>query len=248
MANDSHAGIICENALKPPLGFLCSVTHDHQARMDGKSDADSAPMMHTHPACPSRRIEQGIEDRPVGNRVASVEHLFSFAVGRGDTAAIQVIASDHDRGPHFSVGNELVEDRAHSGSLAVSQPANAGGESLERDLSLRLLNPSAELLVFRERLHHSAVGAVNILGIAGKSRPSKWTLAITKEWSDVFGNESRYGESILHTVRHRFAAYVISVVEDNRSHFLKLEQSAYMIGNRFAGKSDVFFRILFPQL
>ena len=53
----------------------------------GKADsphADTAAVVERYPGGAVDRVDQRIEDRPVGDRIAAIEHRFSFAVWRGD--------------------------------------------------------------------------------------------------------------------------------------------------------------------
>src|SRR5207245_1401784 len=56
---------------------------DHPG-MQRVADADSAPVMDRDPGRAGRCVHQGIEDRPVGDRVAAVAHAFRLAEGRRD--------------------------------------------------------------------------------------------------------------------------------------------------------------------
>ena len=93
--------------------------------MNRHSDADPAAMMNAHPACTADGIEQCIQDRPVGNRIAAVLHLFGLAIRRCDRTAIKMIAADDDRRFHLSACDEVVEDFSHLRPFAIPEPANA---------------------------------------------------------------------------------------------------------------------------
>ena len=54
------------------------------AAVERVADADSAPVMDRDPGRAGRCVHQGIEDRPVGDRVAAVAHAFRLAEGRRD--------------------------------------------------------------------------------------------------------------------------------------------------------------------
>ena len=68
--------------------------------------------MHRHPRRARRRVEQRVQDRPVGDRVAAVAHAFGFAIGRRDRSGIEMIAADHDRRLHDAAADEIVDRQA----------------------------------------------------------------------------------------------------------------------------------------
>ena len=49
------------------------------------------------PSRARRRVEQRVEDRPVGDRVGAVFHAFGLAVRRRHRAGVEVVAADDDR-------------------------------------------------------------------------------------------------------------------------------------------------------
>src|SRR3989304_1634704 len=109
-----------------------------------------------------------------------------------------MIPADHDRGFYFTSRYQIIENRTHCCPLAVSQPANACGQTLERDLVLRLLNPVAELLVLREGLKDRAVRTINVLRIARERFTAEWAFAFAEEPPVLFGDETGNRKSVLH--------------------------------------------------
>src|SRR5262245_45459693 len=100
--------------------------------------------MDTHPARPSHCVQQGIQYRPIGDGIAAVNHFFSLAIRRSNRSAVEMVASDHDRGADFSAGHEVVEYSPHPCPFTIAKPANARREALEFYLLLRFLYPPAE--------------------------------------------------------------------------------------------------------
>ena len=52
-------------------------------------------------------------------------------------------------------------------ALAIAQPADTRGQTLEMNLLLCQLDPALQRCIFREKLQHGFVSAIDILGIAG---------------------------------------------------------------------------------
>src|SRR3546814_2868532 len=75
-------------------------------------------MVDLDPGGSARSVEEGVEQRPVGNRVRAVSHGFRFAVGAGDRAGVQMIAADHDRTLELARGDHFVELQADPVAVA----------------------------------------------------------------------------------------------------------------------------------
>src|SRR2546425_6372706 len=128
-----------------------------------------------------------------------------------------MIPPDHDRRFHLSSCNKLVKDGAHLRPLTVSQPADPGGQSLELDQPLRLVDPTAELLILREGFLHRAVCPVKVLRLTGKHCPAERPLPLAKQGTDVLGNEARDVEGVFQPVPESVPPDVIAVIEYDRS-------------------------------
>ena len=118
---------------------------------------------------PRRGVEQGVEQRPVGDRVAAVLHALGLAVGRGDAAAVEMVAADDDRRRDFAVPDHLVEGEAEAVALAEADPADARRKPLEGDPLARHVEPAVEVRIVGDQLLHPLVGAVDVLGIAASA-------------------------------------------------------------------------------
>ena len=107
------------------------------------------PWWMRHPAGAAGGAEQGVEQRPVGDGVGAVPHRLGLPVGRRHRAGVEVVAPDHDRRLHLARRHQLVEAQAHPVALAVAQPADAGGQALERHPVRRQADPAGQRLVRR---------------------------------------------------------------------------------------------------
>jgi hypothetical protein len=86
-----------------------AVGADHHAGVLAEAHADAAAVVERHPGRAGRGVEQRVQQRPVGDGVGAVLHRLGLAVGRGDRAAVEVVAADDDRGLQFAAGDHLVE-------------------------------------------------------------------------------------------------------------------------------------------
>src|SRR5688572_23734008 len=152
--------------------------------------------MDRDPRRTARRVEQGVEDRPVGDGIAAVAHAFGLAVGRGDRSGIEVIATDDDRGTYPPAADEIVQRQAEAGAIALAEPEDPRGQALERDSFARQLNPAAQPTVVREELERETVGGGDVCRIARQRRPAEWALALTEQRPDVLRDEARDPEGV----------------------------------------------------
>ncbi len=77
-----------------------------------------------------------------------------------------MIAADDDGRLDRPRADELVEDEAHPGALAVAQPADAGGQPLEMDALARHAHPARQCFVLWEEAQDLLVGAIDVRRIA----------------------------------------------------------------------------------
>ena len=75
--------------------------------------------METHDA-PRRSIDERIEQRPIGDRVAAIEHRFRFAEGRCNRTRIEMIASNDNRRFDLAAPNEFIHGHAKLRAFAVA--------------------------------------------------------------------------------------------------------------------------------
>src|SRR5438477_8444657 len=81
VAEDAQSWIARENAFKTALGIFSAVgDHDH-AGVLRITDAYSATVVNRYPGRACSGIDQRVEQRPTGNRIAAIEHPFSLAIG-----------------------------------------------------------------------------------------------------------------------------------------------------------------------
>src|SRR6202142_650953 len=72
-----------------------AVRHNDHARVLAVADPHAAAVMDAHPRRARRGVHQRVEERPVGDGVRAVPHPLGLAVGGGDRARVQVVATDH---------------------------------------------------------------------------------------------------------------------------------------------------------
>ena len=80
VSDDAHAWVRCQDSFQSPSRFWRPVCHDNLSRVLGVSHAHAPTMMEGDPRRATNRIDHGIEDRPIRDRVRAVFHCFGLAV------------------------------------------------------------------------------------------------------------------------------------------------------------------------
>ena len=84
-----------------------------------------------------------------------------------------MVAADGDGRGDFAFLHQVVDGFAHFCALAVAEPADARGKSLEGEAAAGESQPAGENLVVGEKFEGEFVGAVDVLGIAGERDPAE---------------------------------------------------------------------------
>ena len=191
MTEDADPGIAGEHAFQLFVGIGTAVGDDHHARMQRVTDADAAAVVDGDPCGAARRVQQRIQDRPVGDRVAAVTHAFGFPVRRRDRSGVQMIPADHDRRLETPFAYELVDAETEAGALAVAEPQDARGKALERDTLAREADPAHERFVVSEHFERRIVGDSDVVGVARQRGPTKRTDTATEQRPNIGRDKAR---------------------------------------------------------
>ncbi len=143
--------------------------------------------------------------------------------------------------------HHVVHGEAEFGALAVAEPADARGESLELDALAGEVDPAAEDAVLREHLEHEIVGGVNVGRIAGERRPAEGAAAFAEERTDVGGHEAGEIECVFHAVIEGELADVVAVIEGDGAHLLELEHAFDVAGHGVERLLEVGLRVGLAQ-
>ena len=91
-----------------------------------------------------------------------------------------MIASDHDRSLNFSGFHEMVDAFSEQCSLAVTEPADTGGQTLKANFLAGEMDPSVQDLVFGEKLENEVVGDFDIVWDFQRVRPNGMGLGLPR--------------------------------------------------------------------
>src|SRR5690242_6089290 len=108
-----------------------------------------------------------------------------------------MIAPDRDRRFEIAALDEIVDRFAHLGAFAVTEPADARGQTLEMDAIAGKPQPAIERAIVGKHLEREIVSLANVLRIAGKRDPAERPFAFTKQRPNVFGHEAGNVERVL---------------------------------------------------
>ncbi len=201
-------------------------------------------LTHVAPGCD---VDERVQDRPVRDRVRAVAHRLGLAVRRRDRAGVEVVATDDHRRRHRAGADELVDRKARARAIAVTEPADPGGKTLEGDAAGRELEPALEQHVVREQRGELAVDHVDVRRISGEHRPSKRADPPAEERPDVRGDEAGIRERILETRVRGLAAQVVAVVEHVTARARELGHRAHVRDDRLARQAQVRLGIAHAQ-
>ena len=197
VTHDARARVGGQHPLEP---FGCvgrAVGDDDHAGVDRVADPDPAAVVDADPGRARGDVQQGVQDRPVGDRVGAVGHRLRLAVRRCDRARIEVIPPDHHRRGHSPAAHELVDRQARSGAVAVAEPADPRGQPLECDPLGCQLQPPLQDTVLREQLQQRRVDRGDVRRIARQRGPPERPDAAAEERPDIGRDEARVCERIL---------------------------------------------------
>ena len=240
-------GIVRQHARQPLVGLVRAVGHDDHAGVQRIADADAAAVMDGHPRGARGGVEQRVQHRPVGDRVAAVAHAFGLPIRRRHRAGVEMIAPDDDGRADDAATDQVVERQAEPRALAVAEPEDARGQALERDALARQPNPAAERLVGSEHLERQRVGGGQIRRIARKDGPPERTLALAEQRAHVLGNEPGNVERARDAGLLGLRADVVAVVERHRAARRQVEHRLHVRGHRRHRPRDVRLGILRSQ-
>src|SRR5258708_37552940 len=102
---------------------------------------------------------------PVGDGIASIFHAFCLSVGRGDRAAVEMVAADDDRCGNLAVPHHLIEGQAEAVPLSKADPTDTRRESLKGDALSRHVEPAVKVRIIGHQFLYALVGSVDVLGI-----------------------------------------------------------------------------------
>ncbi len=243
MTHNAHTAVRRKHAFE---AFACIVgavgDHDH-ARVQTIADAYAAAVMERNPVRTRGCIEKRIEDRPIRDRIAAVLHRFGFAVRRSNAACIEMIAAYNYRCAQFAGSHHFVKSQPCFRAIAVTEPANACGQTLERNAFARKRNPAAEMHVFREEFEQLLIAARNIRGIAGERSKPERAAAFAKQRTDKRRHETGEIERARNACALRHRANVVAVIEYNGARVEKIDHRLHVLRDSFERASLVLFRM-----
>ena len=151
VAHDADARVGGQDALQALGHHVGAVGDDDHAGVDRVADAHAAAVVEAHPAGAGRGVEQRVEDRPVGDRVAAVLHA-PRSRGSGSRPSPESRWSRP-----ITIGALTLPVRTSSLKIEAglararrTRASRCGGQALELHLLAGHLDPAGDHLVVRE--------------------------------------------------------------------------------------------------
>jgi hypothetical protein len=231
VTDDAHGGIVGKTKPESLVCLVAAVGDGDEPGVLAVSHADAAAVMEAHPGGSAGDAGGEVEQSPVGDGIGAIEHGFGFAVGAGDGTGVEVIAADDDGGGDGSFAHHLVEEQAGLIALAIAEPADAGGQTLEGNLIGGEAEPFLQAEVVGEELEQGGVGPGDVLRVAREGNPAERPAAFAEGIADEGGDEAGVGEGIVDACYFGLCAQVVAVVEGDGSAALqRLTRCRYSAG------------------
>ena len=125
-----------------------------------------------------------------------------------------MIPPDHHRRLDLAAADELVDREARLRAVAVAEPADPGGQPLERHPLGRQLEPPLQEWIVREQLPQPVVDRRDVTRIARQHRPPEGTDSATEERPNIGRDEARVCERVLYTTFTRLTPQVVAIIEN----------------------------------
>ena len=105
-----------------------------------------------------------------------------------------------------------------------------------------------QVLVIRQRLHHGAVGAIDVLRVTAQRDPAEGALSLGEQGADVGGDEPRDVEGVGDPRLERETPKVVAVVEGLDALALETEHGPHVLADRVLDHLEVFLRVARAQV
>src|SRR5882672_32891 len=99
-----------------------------------------------------------------------------------------MIAADHHRRFDLSRLYQVVDALAKRSALAVTEPADPRGQTLESDFLASEMDPAAQNFVFGKQFEHQVVGNRDVSRVSRKRCPAEGPAAFGKHRTNVGRN------------------------------------------------------------
>src|SRR5690606_25887806 len=112
VSDHTHTRVVGEHSFELLGRERCPVRDRDLSSVDGAADADASAVVDGDPGRPARRVDQGVEQRPVGDGVGTVPHALGLPVRGRHGSAVEMVATDHDWRGELASGDHLVEPQS----------------------------------------------------------------------------------------------------------------------------------------
>src|SRR5215831_8691008 len=111
-----------------------------------------------------------------------------------------MITSDNDWSFEFAILDQIVHCEGELRALTITEPADAGRQSLKANALARKIDPAAKNAILWKHLQNQIVGHSNIRGLSRQCNPAEGTASLAEQRTDICRNESREVVCFLHSI------------------------------------------------
>src|SRR5437660_7996328 len=102
-----------------------------------------------------------------------------------------MVAPNHNRSLQLATLHRIVQSQSELRPLAITQPTDSRGQSLEPNPCPRQIDPPGQRLVLRKHVQHHLVSLVDIARLSRQRYPPKRPLALAEQRTDIRRHEPR---------------------------------------------------------
>ena len=100
-------------------------------------------------------------------------------------ASVEMVAGECDRSGQRAATNHVVDRERQRGALAMAEPADAGRQALERNVSTRQRDPIGENAVVRKGFEQMVVDLADVFAVVGERNPAERTDRARKQRAQI---------------------------------------------------------------
>src|SRR4051812_271306 len=107
-----------------------------------------------------------------------------------------MIPADDNGGHYFPCSYQLIKGEPCLFPVALANPADPCGQSLEGNFLPRHFYPTYHAFICRKKAHHQFIGYTDVVRVAAKRGPAEGALAFAEHGPDICRHEARKIEAV----------------------------------------------------
>src|SRR6266571_5740670 len=107
--HNSRSWVCGKYAFEPLLGVRASVGDEAHSCVYAVAHPDSSAVVYAHPCRACCRVQEGVQNRPVSNRIATIHHSLRFSPWRSNTSRVEMVPADPDWTTQLAITHHVVD-------------------------------------------------------------------------------------------------------------------------------------------